>query len=119
VGLNDTAKNTGLTAIAAAITHFGLNTDVVGSGTTNEVTGGSPAYARKAASWAAAASGSIATNTSPVFDIPAGTTVRRVTFHGASTGTANYQGDAELTDEVFAAQGTYTLNTGSTISITG
>jgi hypothetical protein len=111
MGLNDAAKNTGLTAIAGAITHFALHTDVVGSG-------GSPAYGRKVASWGTAASGSIATNTSPVFDVPAAT-VRRVGFFGAATGTATYQGDAELTDEVFAAQGTYTLNSGSSISITG
>jgi hypothetical protein len=118
MGLNDAAKNTGLTAIAGAITHFALHTDVVGSGSGGEVTGGSPAYGRKTASWGTAASGSIATNTSPVFDVPAAT-VRRVGFFGAATGTATYQGDAELTDEVFAAQGTYTLNSGSSISITG
>lgn len=44
---------------------------------TNEVTGGSPAYARKAATFAAAASSSKASTGSPAatFDIPAGTTV--------------------------------------------
>ena len=42
----------------------------------NEVTGGSPAYARKAITLGAAASRSKAATTQPVFDIPAGTTVR-------------------------------------------
>ena len=118
MALNDTAKHTGLAAIVAEITFFSLHTDVVGSGSGGEVTGGSPAYARKAASWAAPASGAVATNTSPVFDVPAGT-VRRVGFFGAASGTASYRGDADITDEVFAAQGTYTLNSGSSISITG
>lgn len=42
----------------------------------NEVTGGSPAYARKATTWAAAASGAKAMSaTFPVWDVPASTTV--------------------------------------------
>src|SRR6185436_7145093 len=41
----------------------------------NEVTGGSPAYARKAITLAAAASRARAASTAPVFDVPA-TTVR-------------------------------------------
>lgn len=42
---------------------------------TNEVTGGSPAYARKGLTWAAASGGAKAlASTFPVFDIPAGTT---------------------------------------------
>lgn len=42
----------------------------------NEVTGGSPAYARKSITMAAAASRARASSTSPVFDVPAATTVR-------------------------------------------
>lgn len=42
----------------------------------NEVTGGSPAYARKAITFAAAASRARAASTQPTFDVPAGTTVR-------------------------------------------
>lgn len=42
---------------------------------TNEVTGGSPAYAKKAITMAAAASRARAASTAPVFDVPA-TTVR-------------------------------------------
>lgn len=43
---------------------------------TNEVTGGSPAYARKGLTWAAASGGSKALSaTFPTWDVPAGTTV--------------------------------------------
>lgn len=42
----------------------------------NEVTGGSPAYARKAITIAAASGRARAASTQPTFDVPAGTTVR-------------------------------------------
>jgi hypothetical protein len=55
------------------------------------VTGGSPAYARKALTWGAAASRSKATTVSAVFDVPAGTTVRWVGIWDALT-TGNFLG---------------------------
>lgn len=116
MALNDAGKNAILSSGIAGISHLGLGTNAVGSGSTGEVSGGSPAYARKAASWAAPATGAAALNTQPVFDVPA-TTVARVMFWSALSG-GTYLGDAELTDEVFAAQGTYTITSGS-ISITG
>lgn len=58
-------------------THGSLHTAYSASGA-NEVTGGSPAYARKAATWAAASGRSKATSASMVFDVPAGTAVRWV-----------------------------------------
>lgn len=116
MGLNSTALNLMLDALAAVITHIGLHTDTVGSGSGNEVTGGSPAYARQGVAWGSAAAGNIDMTGSEVFDIPAGTTVRRAGFWGASSG-GTFYGDAELTDEVFAGQGTYTL-TDADISLT-
>jgi hypothetical protein len=52
----------------------------------------------------------------PVFDIPA-STITHVGFWSASSGGTNY-GDGDITDEVFASQGTYTL-TDADIAITG
>jgi predicted ThiF/HesA family dinucleotide-utilizing enzyme len=79
---------------------------------TVEVTGGSPAYARKAITWAAAAAGVKALNgTMPVFDVPA-CTVKAVGFYDALTAGTQY-GMYNVTDEVFAAQGTYTITAGS------
>jgi hypothetical protein len=60
---------------ATDITHLGAHSAYPGDAGSNELSGGSPAYARKAASWAAAASGSKATSNAQAFDIPAGTTV--------------------------------------------
>jgi hypothetical protein len=56
-------------------THLSAHTAYSATGT-NEVTGGTPAYARKSVTYAAAASEARAASTSPVFDIPTGTTVR-------------------------------------------
>lgn len=52
---------------------------------TNEVTGGSPAYARKALTWDAAASSAKALNANITFDVPASTTVQFVGFWDAVT----------------------------------
>lgn len=107
MGLNATALNVMLDHLGTLITFYSLHTDVVGSGSGGEVTGGSPAYARKAAVWNAASAGNMDGDPA-VFDVPAGTTVKRLGFFSAvSAGT--FYGDAELTDEVFAGQGTYTL----------
>lgn len=69
---------------AEGCTHGSLHTAYSSSGA-NEVSGGSPAYARKAATWAAASGRSKATSASMVFDVPAGTTVRWVGFWDAVT----------------------------------
>ena len=53
--------------------------------TGNEVTGGSPAYARKSVTWSAASAGSKAMSGTLVFDVPASTTVRAIATYDAST----------------------------------
>lgn len=87
-----------------------LHTASPGSTGTNEVAGGSPAYARKTLTWSAASGGSKAlAATFPVFDVPASTTVTHLGLWKAGV----YQGYVDITDEVFAAQGTYTVTAGS------
>jgi hypothetical protein len=82
------AKNLMLDALDESIStgaKFGSLHTAYSSTGTNEVTGGSPAYARKAATWAAASAGSKATSASVVFDVPASTTIGWVGFWDAST----------------------------------
>lgn len=77
-----------------------------------EVTGGSPAYARKAMAWNAATQGTIDDSTPPVFDVPAGTVsyVGFTSHVSTALSTANIlRGIQDVADEVYAAQGTYTL----------
>lgn len=98
------------------ITHAGLHTSNPDPSGGSEVTGGSPAYARKGITWNAAGSGQMTAQNQPVFDVPASTTVSHVGFWSAVT-TGTYMGMTDVTDEVFGAQGTYTL-TSITVSLT-
>ena len=98
------------------ITHASLHTATPNSSGSNEVTGGSPAYARQSVTLGAASGGAIAASNQPVFNVPAGTTVSHVGFFSAST-SGTFMGYADVTDEAFGAQGTYTL-TSVNISIT-
>lgn len=67
------------------ITHFSLHSGDPSTTGANELTGGSPAYARKAASWASASGGQRVSNTTVTFDVPAGTTVYHIGFFDALT----------------------------------
>jgi hypothetical protein len=74
-------------AVAAALTttpFLSLHTAFPPAGG-NEVTGGSPAYARKSITWNAAAARSKGIAAAQTFDVPAGTTVRAVATYDAST----------------------------------
>lgn len=111
--LNDTAKNLMLDALdeSTAIAYASLHTADPGAGGSNEVTGGTPAYARKAITWNAAATHAKAQNGSCVFDVPACTVAYVGLWSALTNGT--YYGCIDVTDEVFAAQGTYTFSSGS------
>jgi hypothetical protein len=114
--LNTAGKNAILDGGIAAITNLSLHTDAYAAGggsSANEATGGSPAYARQAPSWAAASGGAAALSGTEVFNVPAGT-YRRVGLWAGAT----YAGDADITDETFAGQGTYTVTAG-TVTISG
>lgn len=101
-------KNAMLNALAALATRASLHSgDPGATGVANELVGGSPAYARKAISWGAAAVGNINLSGTAVFDVPAAGVVAYVGFWNTA-GTA-YYGCAAVTPESFAAQGTYTL----------
>ncbi len=109
MGLTVAAKNVMLDALGAVIGYVSLHTGDPGSNGANEVTGGSPAYARKAVTWNAAASGNLDNNANPVFDVPAGTTITHYGLQSASSGGTFYGGDALSASETFGGQGTYTL----------
>lgn len=112
--INTTGKNLMLDAFGTACTHMSLHTDTGGA---TEVTGGTPAYARKALSWASASAGSKALQaTFPVFDVPASTTVQSVGFYTAVT-VGTQHAYVAVTAETFSSQGTYTITSGS-VSLT-
>lgn len=67
------------------ITHGTLHSGFPGDAGSNELSGGSPAYARQAATFGAAASGSRALSGNLTFNVPAGATVRWVAWFNAVT----------------------------------
>lgn len=88
--LPDATKNALLdSAVAAALNttpHLSLHTGFPPTtGPGNELTGGSPAYARQPHAWNAAASGARSMTGTETFDVPAGTTVRCVATWDALT----------------------------------
>lgn len=111
--INTTGKNAMLDNLGSLCGYAALYSDIAG---TTEITGGSPAYARKAITWNAAATGVKSLSNQPVFDVPAGATVRAVGFCTAISGGTQHAID-EVTAETFGGQGTYTLTSGQ-ISLT-
>ena len=72
-----------------------------------ELTGGAPAYARKAANWGGTAS-SAATAAPAAFDVASGSTVAGVGLY-TSTTAGTYLDGASVTSQSFSSQGTYTV----------
>lgn len=93
-------------AYGTAGTHAALYTTVPGASAGTEVTGGAPAYARKALTWAPGTVDGVVTATA-VFDVPAGTTVAGAGVHAGAAGA--YLDGGAVTSQAFATQGTYTL----------
>lgn len=100
-------KNILSDAYKGAALYGALYTTAATASPGTEVTGGSPAYARKALSWGASAAG-VTTATAAVFDVPSGTTVVAAGVHSAVTAGTYYDGGA-ITSQNFASQGTYTV----------
>jgi hypothetical protein len=112
VSATNLAANTfSVSKLAAGTPIHDLGTDVTAA-TVNklsEVSGGSPAYARVAIAFAVAAEEISDDSTNgAVVNVPA-VTVSYVSFHSASTA-GTLMGIQSVTPEVFAAQGTYTVN---------
>lgn len=106
--LTNNAKNAMLDHLATLAVWASLHSADPGTTGASELSGGSPAYARKAITWNAASAGNLDNNANPVFDVPAGATVAHVGLFSAVTA-GTFYGSADVTDEAFAGQGTYTL----------
>lgn len=87
-------------AIKGGYTHVGLL-----NGAT-ELTGGSPAYARKTLTYGSTANGDWAGTAT--FDVPAGSTVNTVGFYSASSGGSPVHTES-VTPEAYGGQGVYNL----------
>lgn len=111
VGRNEAANGVAIHANAVS-----LHTADPGATGTNELTGGTPAYARKTVSWGSAANGVAAIAQGVVFDVPAGATITHIGLWSGD-GTTFYGSAALSASETYGGQGTYNL-TALTITIT-
>lgn len=114
---NDPAKNVMLDALdesVTQITHVGVHTLTdPGTGTNanaGEATGGTPAYARQAVTWGAAASGQKTNTGALTFDVPAGTYGFFTFFNAATGNTNNYRGHSPF-GGVTALKGFFSVDT--------
>jgi hypothetical protein len=89
-------------------THLSLHTADPGDTGASEVAGGS--YVREAITWAAASAGAKAINESPVFQVPAATTITHFGLWSAVSGGTFRGGGALPSSEAFGGPGTYTAN---------
>ena len=107
MALEEVAINAMLDELGTLVTHLGLHSDFPAT-SGNEIAGGTPAYARQPISWSAASGGSKAISGTEVFDVEGGDTVSSIGMWSALTVGTLY-GGADVTNEAFTGQGTYTV----------
>jgi hypothetical protein len=100
-----TQKNSLAVEYGTDATYGALLTAFTAPSTYTEVTGGSPAYARKALTWSAPSNGVI--TASATFDVPACTVVGTAVFDAATAGT--YLDGNSVTSVTFSGQDTVTV----------
>ena len=100
------ATRTSLASSYAALAPWMAIFSTVPSGGTpgTELSGGSPAYARRASNWGTAANSAVVA-TPAAHDIPAGATAAGIGFYSAQTAGSFVDG-AAVTSQTFASQGT-------------
>jgi hypothetical protein len=100
-----TQKNTLASSYGTAAAYGALFTAVTLPSTVTEVTGGSPAYARKALTWGSPTAGVI--TATATFDVPACTVVGTGIYSAVTAGT--YLDGNTVTSVTFATQDTVTV----------
>lgn len=111
-GLSNTGKANMLTGLTAAALFASLHSADTGTTGLNEITGGSPAYARKGITWRAAGvptAGQVSNSVAITFDVPPATTVGWIGYWTLATGGVYQGGYALSASEVYTGQGTYAI----------
>ncbi len=90
-----------------AATHGSVHTADPGTTGASEVTGGTPAYARKALTWTAGTTGTA--TASATYDIPSGVTAAWGGIWSALTA-GTFRDTVDIVDQAFASQGQLTIN---------
>lgn len=103
----DATKQSLANSYGTLSTHGSLHTADPGTTGTSELTGGSPAYARKALTWSSGSTGTV--TSTGTFDVPTGTTPSWTGLFSAITA-GTFRDKADIVDQAFASQGTLTVN---------
>lgn len=106
------AKNYMLDQLGLSAVFASLHSALPGSTGASELSGGTPAYQRIGLTWNAASTGSKTLSNTPIFDVPPATTVAFVGLWSAAT-LGTWYGYIDVTDEIYAAQGTYQIQSGT------
>ena len=113
--LTDAAKEIALNALAgvnppAQLAYVSLHSAQPNPSGSDEISGGSPAYARAAVTWNPAAGDQINASNNPVMNVPAGTTITHVGLWSQQVG-GTFLGYGAISSgpESYGAQGTFTL----------
>lgn len=85
--LNDAGRNATVDGLAAVAIFASLHSGDPSTTGANELTGGSPAYARKSITYAAASGGTKANSAACLFDVPASTVTHVGLFSASTAGT--------------------------------
>lgn len=109
MAVTDAGKNVMLNQFGTVAVFASLHTADPGLTGANEVAGGSPAYARIAATWNAAAAGDLNLSNQPLFNVPASTTVAYIGLWSAVSAGTFYAGGQLVSSETFTGQGDFTL----------
>jgi hypothetical protein len=111
-GIVAAGANLMLSGLSGSAVFVSLHTADSSTGA-SEVTGGSPAYARKAITWTAPSASAMSNSAQIVFDVPTGTTIRFLGYWSAATGGTFYGNRALDANQTYTSQGTYTLAIGA------
>lgn len=102
-----TQRNNMCTRYAADCAYMAVFSTTPGASAGTELTGGSPAYARKASNWGAVANSAV-TAAPAAFDIPSGGVAAGLGFYTAATA-GTYLDGVGVTSQTFSSQGTLTV----------
>ena len=103
----DATKQSLATHYGTLFTHGSVHTADPGTTGASEVTGGTPAYARKPLTWTAGTTGT--GTASATYDIPSGITAAWGGIWSALTA-GTFRDTVDIVDQAFASQGQLTIN---------
>lgn len=103
----ETMRKVMLDAAVADATWLSLHDDDPGTDGSNEITGGSPAYARLQGTFSAESGGERVLASDLTFDVPAATVAWVGLWTAETSGT--FRGKHQVTSETFASQGNYVV----------